>query len=106
MQLLPFAPKGRLWLGRLAPEVVVQNSRLGERSERLEPCEVGVRLRPIEVDGQPVICTARLVVWSEFDGGDAQDAPRWRKSPPIEVTAELPTPTTVGTIASAARDVF
>ena len=31
MQTLPVAPSGRLWLGRLAPEIVVQNSRLGER---------------------------------------------------------------------------
>ncbi len=41
LQTLPVAPKGRFWLGRLAPEVVVQNSSLGERSERLEPCEIG-----------------------------------------------------------------
>jgi hypothetical protein len=30
MQTRPVAPKGRLCLGRLAPEVVVQNSRLGD----------------------------------------------------------------------------
>lgn len=106
MATLPVAPKGRLWLGRLAPEVVVQNSRLGERSERLEPCEVGVRLRPSEFDGRIVRCSARLVVWSEFDGGDEPDAPKWRKSEPIEVTAELETPRTVGTITSAAREDF
>ena len=41
MQTLPVAPRGRLWLGRLAPEIVVQESALGERSERLEPCELG-----------------------------------------------------------------
>lgn len=96
MATLPVAPKGRLWLGRLAPEVVVQNSRLGERSERLEPCEVGVRVRPPDVDGRTVRCTARLVVWSEFDGGDAPDAPRWRKSDTIEVTADLTTPARLG----------
>lgn len=102
MQTLSVAPKGRLWLGRLAPEIVVQNSRLGERSERLEPCEVGVRVRPLEVDGRTVTCTGRLVVWSEFDGGDALDAPRWRKSELIEVSAELPTPARLGDPASSA----
>ena len=96
MQTLPFAPKGRFWLGRLAPEVVVQNSRLGERSERLEPCEVGVRLRPTEFDGRIARCSARLVAWSEFDGGAQPGAPKWRKSEPIEVTAEFPTPRSVG----------
>ena len=106
MQTLPVAPKGRLWLGRLAPEVVVQNSRLGERSERLEPCEAGVRLRLSEVDGRTVRCTGRLVVWSEFDGGDEPDAPKWRKSEPIEVTADLGTPRAVGPITSAGRDDF
>ncbi|PZF83952.1 helicase [Jiangella anatolica] len=107
MQTLSVAPKGRLWLGRLAPEIVVQNSRLGERSERLEPCEVGVRVRPTEVDGRTVTCAGRLVVWSEFDGGDAPDAPRWRKSDPIEVRADLPTPARLGESAtSAGRDDF
>jgi hypothetical protein len=106
MATLPVAPKGRLWLGRLAPEVVVQNSRLGERSERLEPCEVGVRLRPSVVDGRAVSCRARLFVWSEFDGGDEPDAPRWRKSEPIEVTADLPTPTAIGAATTAGRADF
>ena len=82
------APKGRFWLGRLAPEIVVQNSRLGERSERLEPCEVGVRVRPTAVDGRHVSCSARLVVWGEFDGGDDPDADRWRKTEPIEVAVD------------------
>jgi hypothetical protein len=106
MQLLPVAPAGRLWLGRLAPEIVVQNSRLGERSERLQPCEVGVRLRPTEVDGRTATCTARLVVWSEFDGGDQPDDPKWRKSEPIVVTADLETPLAVGTLTSAGRGTF
>jgi hypothetical protein len=107
MATLSVAPKGRLWLGRLAPEVVVQNSRLGERGERLEPCEVGVRLRPSVVDGREVSCHARLVVWTEFDGGDGPDAPRWRKSDPIEVTADLPTPTAIGDVpATVGRAEF
>jgi len=106
MDTLPVAPKGRLWLGRLAPEVVVQNSRLGERSERLEPCEVGVRLRPSQVDGRAVHCSASVVVWSEFDGGDAPDAPKWRKSEPVFVEADLRTPTAIGSITTAGRDDF
>jgi hypothetical protein len=106
MDTLPVAPKGRLWLGRLAPEVVVQNSRLGERSERLEPCEVGVRLRLSEVDGRAVHCSAGLVVWSEFDGGDAPGAAKWRKSEPIRVEADLPTPTAIGSTTTAGGDDF
>ena len=58
MQTLARSPEGSAsgWAGS-RPEIVVQNSRLGERSERLEPCEVGVRLRPAEVDGRTVACT-------------------------------------------------
>jgi hypothetical protein len=107
MGVLPVAPKGRFWLGRLAPAIVVQTSRLGERSERLEPCEVGVRVRPSAIDGRTVRCRARLVVWNEFDGGDAPGAPRWRKSEPIEVEADLQTPAAAGDPPrAAAHDDF
>lgn len=106
MQTLPVAPSGRFWLGRLAPETVVQNSHLGERSERLEPCEVGVRLRLDAFDGRAVRCTARLVVWSEFDGGDQPEDPKWQKSEPIEVTADLETPRAGGSLMTAGRDAF
>lgn len=106
MATLPVAPKGRLWLGRLAPEIVVQNSRLGERSERLEPCEMGVRVRPSALDGRQLRCTGSIFVWEEFDGGPTPDAPRWRKSDPIQVTADLTAPRTVGLIARAGNAQF
>ena len=106
VQELAVAPAGRLWLGRLAPEIVVQQSRLGERSERLEPCEVGLRLRLSEFDGRTVRCTGRFVVWHEIDSDGDADSPKWRKRGPIEVTADLPTPRTTGTIESAGRDGF
>lgn len=106
MQTLPVRPDGRLWLGRLAPEVKVQNSRLGERSERLEPCEVGVRVRPRDLDKRALLCTARLVVWGEFDGGEEPDADRWRKSEMIEVVATLDTPLAIGAIEAAGHDEF
>ena len=106
MQTLPVRPDGRFWLGRLAPEIVVQNSRLGERSERLEPCEVGVRVHPTALDSRDLPCSARLVVWSEFDGGDEPDAPRWRKSEPVEVSATVTAPNAVGSIALGGRAEF
>ena len=106
VQELAVAPAGKLWLGRLAPEVVVQQSRLGERGERLEPCETGLRLRLSEFDGRTVRCTGRFVVWHEIDSNGDADSPKWRKSGPIEVTADLPTPRSTGTIESAGRDDF
>lgn len=106
VQELAVAPAGRLWLGRLAPEIVVQQSRLGERGERLEPCEVGLRLRLSEFDGRTVRCTGRFVVWHEIDSDGEADSPKWRKRGPIEVTADLRTPRTTGIIESAGRDGF
>src|SRR5437899_5085007 len=43
---LTVEPSGKFWLGRLAPEELVANTGLGERGDRLEPCAVGIRLRP------------------------------------------------------------
>jgi hypothetical protein len=108
MQTLPVAPAGRLWLGRLAPEVVTRNSRLGERSERLEPCEVGVRLRLSKVDGRTVRCSARLMAWHEIDGVEDQDpdADKWAKTEPVEVSAPLRTPTSIGLVERAGRADF
>ena len=106
MQTLSVRPDGRLWLGRLAPLIKVQNSRLGERSERLEPCEVGVRLRPTALDGREIACRARLYVWGEFDGGDEPDADRWRKSEAVEVAATLVVPTEIGHVEVGGREEF
>jgi hypothetical protein len=39
-------PSGRFWLGRLAPEEDVAVTGKNEHGERLEPCAVGLRLRP------------------------------------------------------------
>lgn len=106
MQTLPVRPDGRLWLGRLAPEIKVQNSRFGERSERLEPCEVGVRVRPTALDVRTLVCLARMVVWKEFDGGEEPDAVRWQKSEPIEVRATLQSPGSVGVVRGGGHDEF
>jgi hypothetical protein len=103
---LPVRPDGRFWLGRLAPEVVVQNSRLGERTERLDPCEVGVRVRPSAIDGRAISCSARIVAWGEFDGGDEPDADRWRKAGPIEISAVVEAPRSVGVVNAAGHDEF
>jgi|GEM_PF-2775224 len=99
---LSVAPRGRLWLGRVAPEAVVQQSRLGERAERLDPCEIGLRVRPSALDSRNILCTARFVVWAE-GGPDANGDPVWTKSGPIEVAAGLTAPSTFDSISTAGR---
>lgn len=46
LQRFEVDPAGRLWLGRLSPRDVVMKAGLGERGERIDPCAVGMRVRP------------------------------------------------------------
>lgn len=43
---LDVEPEGRFWLGRLAPQATVMAAPFGDRSERMQPCAIGIRLRP------------------------------------------------------------
>lgn len=98
---LPVRPDGRLWLGRLAPQEQVehQRHRLGERGERLDPCEVGVRVRLSSIDGRLVHCVLRCVVWQQADGG-------WAKSRHIEVPVDLESPTAMDDVRTAGKDLL
>src|SRR5262249_17465667 len=103
-QVLAVAPEGRFWLGRLAPEIKVQQSRLGERAERLEPCAVGMRVRPDAFDGRRIRCQARMVAWRRVGAdSDDPDAIRWRKSERIDVGVELAMPTQLGERTAVGR---
>lgn len=102
---LTVSPEGRFWLGRLAPEVRVQQSRLGERAERLEPCEVGIRVRPTALNGGAISCRVRLVAWHEIpDAGEEPDAEKWEKSDAVDVIVTVDIPREVGGLAVAGRD--
>ena len=103
--VLDVAPSGRLWLGRLAPTAKVQNSRLGERAERLEPCEVGLRVRPDRTDGRLVACRARVVAWRLAEKGSG-GGDRWEKASPVEVTGTVTAPKAFGVVEVAGRAAF
>jgi hypothetical protein len=104
---LPVAPEGRFWLGRLAPEVKVQASRLGDRGERLEPCEVGIRVRPNSLDGRTIPCRVRMVAWRKLAGAsDDPDSDKWEKTNRVEVRLELHLPSEIGDISVAGRTEF
>ena len=94
---LPVGPSGRFWLGRLAPEETVQNSPLGERAERLMPCATGIRVRPTQLDGRVLKCTASMAAWREIP--DHQNGPtddKWQKTDRIDVSVDVETPTEFG----------
>ena len=101
---LTVAPRGRFWLGRLEPQVVVQDSHLGERAERLQPCAAGFRVRLSEVDGRILHCRARMVAWLEIpDHGDDPDDEKWEKSDTVEVEIDLQSPVTLGEPTASGR---
>jgi hypothetical protein len=101
---LTVAPEGRFWLGRLAPAISVLQSRLGERAERLDPCEVGFRVRPTEIDGRSISCRVRLLAWREIEGaGDDPEVEKWEKTEPVDVTVNVTMPRQIGAIAVAGR---
>lgn len=96
---LDVAPSGRFWLGRIAPEERTARSLFGERGERMDPCAVGIRVRPDEVDGRKVGVRVRAVGWAR----SPEDQHRWTKLAPIERTVTIATPTQEGVVASAGQ---
>lgn len=81
-------PQGRFWLGRIASEESVINSGLGERGERLDPCAIGVRVKPTRL---PATFTVRVSCRS-WQVRTTKAAADWWKSPPIDeaIPIELP----------------
>lgn len=69
-------PRGRYWLGRLAPQVEIMNSDLGKRMERLEPCAVGMRvLIDPQYGPQNVDINSSFCIWKKSEHSD-----KWEKS--------------------------
>ena len=87
------APKGKYWLGRLVSEAQVRNSaaRSGDRGERLEPCAVGLRLRPAGPGPWRFQVEVSLVAWLQ-----GQDR-RWRASEQVRETVSVHLDGTDGT---------
>lgn len=101
---LDVAPDGRFWLGRLSPEEKTRNSSLGERGERVDPCEVGLRIGLPRIDGRNVTCRARVVTWKLEAKRDKDNRhPSWVKLRPIDLELSCPTPTVVGKITRAGQ---
>jgi hypothetical protein len=85
---LEVKPAEKFWLGRLAPELGM-NAALGDRGERMEPCAIGIRLRP---SGQPpwsFRVDVGLCAWHKDKA-----ARLWRKT--CRVSQQLPCTVTRG----------
>lgn len=76
-------PKGLLWLGRLAPEASVINSPLGQRAGVLDPCAIGIRLRPAHSGPWILHLEASFRCWAQ------QPDRTFAKSAPIVVAIDV-----------------
>ncbi len=74
---LSVEPSGRFWMGRLAAEQAVVNSGFGDRSERMEPCAVGMRLKPKPNHPWRFDVSVSLCAWTR---DDSQADRSWQKS--------------------------
>lgn len=71
-------PEGRYWLGLLAPEALVLDSKYGERFEKMRPCAIGMRVRPSSAGPWAGTVLVRAAAWHEH----ADD--HWHKTDPLE----------------------
>jgi len=82
---LDVAPDSTFWLGRLASQQYVAAGGLGDRGERLDPCAIGIRLRPRHAAPHTIDVTVRCRAWLKDARGEPRhpDGP-WRRSPLVE----------------------
>lgn len=86
LEVLEVDPAATFWLGTLAPESVVLERAKGDRGERLDPCAVGIRIRPRHAGPWRMTIRARARGWRK-DGNGPET--RWLKSPPVDVAREI-----------------
>lgn len=100
-------PEGLFWLGRLAPENKVLTSSLGDRAERLDPCEIGLRVRLGPDVGPQVRCTLHACAWHTTNEPAAEGSEvMWRKSPHVSTEVIVDVPGQVGDVTSAGKSAI
>ncbi|HEC16006.1 MAG TPA: helicase [Sedimenticola sp.] len=66
---LAVEPSGKFWLGRLASEEYVEENKLGDRGERLAPCAIGIRFRPVAERMLTFSVQVSFAMWCKDDEG-------------------------------------
>lgn len=98
---LEVAPSGTFWLGRLACEQEVQKAAGDERSERLDPCAIGIRLRPASPPPWSMTVMVRVRGWVK----DPKDGPepdrRWWRTDLVEEEVPVPVGAEGGSFGAA-----
>ena len=96
------APAGRYWLGRLGPKdaVVLQD----ERADRLEPCAIGVRLRPSQPNIQFSV-EIRWFLWKRTKVKNREQRFEWDKSKPLHFSTPITISDEIGEHVFAATEL-
>ena len=83
---LAIEPDGRFWLGRLESQSAVMNSPFGDRTERMQPCAIGIRLRPACESPWQFSVTVTGCAWirTRIDGQN-----HWNKTAVFNETIEV-----------------
>lgn len=87
-------PEGRFWLGRLGPKDFV--TRPDERGDRLEPCAIGLRLKPKNSGPWSFNVRIRCVLWKRERSEAKEHRWRWVKSEQVECSIDVSTTDAIG----------
>lgn len=90
-KVLKVEPSGKYWLGRLQSADAVAESDLGDRGERLEPCAIGIKIKPILQGPWHFEIAVCFYVWL----WEKQEK-LWRKSRPISIQTSVDVPIRLG----------
>jgi Lhr-like helicase len=96
------APAGRYWLGRVGPKdaVVLQD----ERADRLEPCAIGVRLRPAQSNIKFSV-DLKWFLWRRTKVKNKEQRFEWNKSEPFHFSIAISINDVVGEHVFAAQEL-
>ncbi|HHQ4531434.1 TPA: helicase-related protein [Aeromonas veronii] len=91
-EVLEVEPSGKYWLGRLQSAEAVAESDWGDRGERLEPCALGIKVKPKNCGPWKFHVEASFRVW-------LWDKPTklWKKTGPICAGITIEVPVQIGT---------
>ncbi|MCJ1678246.1 DEAD/DEAH box helicase [Streptomyces sp. APSN-46.1] len=81
-------PSGVYWLGRLAPESEVAAVR---RERRMDPCAVGLRVRPEHSGPWTLRVRVRALAWNRARGSEERGE-KWEKTAPIDTVVCVDVP--------------
>jgi hypothetical protein len=87
---LEVEPASTFWLGRLAAEEEILASDMGDRAERLDPCAIGIRIRPVGPPPWALCARVQLRAWLKVDRDHATDPEhRWQRTGPVDEVIQI-----------------